>query len=114
VLDINLTNTFPCCKAANAPMRQRKCWTHRQFGIAGKKGNNGMTGCSAAKAGAIALTKSLGMELVATEFRVNAIAAAVFATDLIMQMTDDAYRTVLANIRFGRANDPKKVAAIVV
>jgi 3-oxoacyl-[acyl-carrier protein] reductase len=72
-----------------------------------------MTGYSAAKAGVIALTKSLGKELAATEIRINAIAPAVIATDLIKQMTDEAYRTVLAKIPLGRAGRPEEVAAMV-
>lgn len=58
-----------------------------------KVGNAGMTGYSAAKAGVIAVTKSPGKKLAATEIRVNAIAPAVIATDLIEQMTNEAYRT---------------------
>jgi len=81
--------------------------------IAGKEGNAGMTGYSAAKAGVIALTKSLGKELATTEIRVNAIAPAVIATDLVKQMSDDAYRNVLAKIPLGRAGRPDEVAAMV-
>lgn len=61
----------------------------------------------------IALTKSLGKKLAATEILVNAIAPAVIATDLIKQMSDDAYRTVLAKIPLGRAGLPEEVAAMV-
>lgn len=114
VLDVNLTSTFLCCKAAIAPMRQRNAGRIINLAsIAGKEGNAGMTGYSAAKAGVIALTKSLGKELAATEIRVNAIAPAVIATDLVKQMSDDAYRNVLAKIPLGRAGRPEEVAAMV-
>ncbi|MFK4524057.1 SDR family oxidoreductase [Bradyrhizobium sp. 956_D2_N1_5] len=114
VLDVNLTSTFLCCKAAIAPMRRQNAGRIVNLAsIAGKEGNAGMTGYSAAKAGVIALTKSLGKELAATEIRVNAIAPAVIATDLVKQMSDDAYRNVLAKIPLGRAGRPEEVAAMV-
>ncbi|WP_407180956.1 SDR family oxidoreductase [Bradyrhizobium sp. STM 3562] len=113
VLDVNLTSTFLCCKAAIAPMRRQNAGRIVNLAsIAGKEGNAGMTGYSAAKAGVIALTKSFGKELANTEIRVNAIAPALIATDLLKQMSDEAYRTVLAKIPLGRAGRPDEVAAL--
>ncbi|RXG99354.1 SDR family oxidoreductase [Bradyrhizobium zhanjiangense] len=114
VLDVNLTSTFLCCKAAVASMRRQNAGRIVNLAsIAGKEGNAGMTGYSAAKAGVIALTKSLGKELAQTEIRVNAVAPAVIATDLVKQMSEDAYRGVLAKIPLGRAGRPEEVAALV-
>jgi 3-oxoacyl-[acyl-carrier protein] reductase len=81
--------------------------------IAGKEGNAGMTGYSAAKAAVIALTKSLGKELANTEIRVNAVAPAVIATELLKQMSADALKGVLAKIPLGRPGRPEEVAALV-
>lgn len=114
VLDVNLTSTFLCCKAAIAPMRRQNAGHIVNLAsIAGKEGNAGMTGYSAAKAAVIALTKSLGKELANTNIRVNAIAPAVIATDLVKQMSEDTYRNVLAKIPLGRAGRPEEVAAMV-
>lgn len=114
VLDVNLTSTFLCCKAAVPPMRRRNSGRIVNLAsIAGKEGNAGMTGYSAAKAAVIALTKSLGKELAGTDIRVNAVAPAVIATELVKQMSDEAYRSVLAKIPLGRAGRPEEVAALV-
>jgi 2-dehydro-3-deoxy-L-rhamnonate dehydrogenase (NAD+) len=114
VLDVNLTATFLCCKAAVAPMRRQNSGRIVNLAsIAGKEGNAGMTGYSAAKAAVIALTKSLGKELADTGIRVNAIAPAVIATELIKQMSADVLKGVLAKIPLGRPGQPEEVAALV-
>ena len=49
--------------------------------IAGKEGNPNASHYSAAKAGVIGLTKSLGKELATTGIRVNCITPAVIETE---------------------------------
>ena len=66
---MNLTSTFLCCRAVVPQMRKQNAGRIVNLAsIAGKEGNAAMTGYSAAKAGVIALTKSLGKELADTEF----------------------------------------------
>jgi 2-dehydro-3-deoxy-L-rhamnonate dehydrogenase (NAD+) len=113
-LDINLTSTFLCCKAAVPLMRARNAGRIVNLAsIAGKEGNANMTGYSAAKGAVIALTKALGKELANTEIRVNAIAPAVIETDLVKQMTEATLKTVVAKIPMGRMGRPEEVAALV-
>ena len=77
ILDIDLTGVFLCLKAIVPQM------IARNFGrivnvasIAGKEGNPNAAAYSAAKAGVIALTKSLGKELAAYDIAVNCITPA--------------------------------------
>jgi NAD(P)-dependent dehydrogenase (short-subunit alcohol dehydrogenase family) len=113
-LDINLTSTFLCCKAVVPLMRARNAGRIVNLAsIAGKEGNANMTGYSAAKGAVIALTKSLGKELANTEIRVNAIAPAVIETDLVKQMSEATFKTVVAKIPMGRMGRPEEVAAMV-
>jgi NAD(P)-dependent dehydrogenase (short-subunit alcohol dehydrogenase family) len=113
-LDINLTSTFLCCKAAVPLMRARNAGRIVNLAsIAGKEGNANMTGYSAAKGAVIALTKALGKELATTAIRVNAIAPAVIETDLVKQMTEATLKTVVAKIPLGRMGRPEEVAAMV-
>jgi NAD(P)-dependent dehydrogenase (short-subunit alcohol dehydrogenase family) len=113
-LDINLTSTFLCCKAAVPLMRARNAGRIVNLAsIAGKEGNANMVGYSAAKGAVIAMTKALGKELANTEVRVNAIAPAVIETDLVKQMTEATLKTVVAKIPLGRMGRPEEVAAMV-
>ena len=113
-LDINLTSTFLCCKAVVPLMRARNSGRIVNLAsIAGKEGNADMTGYSAAKGAVIALTKALGKELASTEIRVNAIAPAVIATDLVKQMSETALKTAVAKIPLGRTGRPEEVASLV-
>jgi 3-oxoacyl-[acyl-carrier protein] reductase len=81
--------------------------------IAGKEGNASMTAYSAAKGAVIALTKALARELADTEIRVNALAPAIIATDLVKQMSRATYEAAIAKIPLGRAGRPEEVAAMI-
>ena len=113
-LDINLTSTFLCCRAVVPLMRARNAGRIVNLAsIAGKEGNANMTAYSAAKGAVIALTKAMGKELASTGIRVNAIAPAVIATELVKQMSEETFKAVVAKIPLGRTGRPEEVAAMV-
>ena len=70
--------------------------------IAGKEGNPNASAYSAAKAGVIGLTKSLGKELAETGIRVNAVAPAAAKTEIFAQMTPAQIDYMLSKIPMGR------------
>ena len=113
VLAINLTGVFLCCREVVPQMQARgRGRIVNLASIAGKEGNAGQSAYSAAKAGVIALTKSLGKELAATEIRVNCIAPAMVATPLLDQMTDAKRAENFAKIPVGRAGTVDEIAAL--
>lgn len=113
VMAINLTGTFLCCRAVVPGMRARdRGRIVNLASIAGKEGNAGQSAYSASKAAVIALTKSLGKELAATAIRVNCIAPAMVATELLEQMTAEKRRENLARIPMGRAGEPSEIGAL--
>lgn len=118
VLDIDLTGIFLCCRAVVPHMRRQ------QFGrivaiasIAGKEGNPNASAYSAAKAGVIALTKSLGKELAGENIAVNCITPAAAKTRLFEQMTEAHIDYMLSKIpraRFVRVEEIAALAAWLV
>lgn len=78
--------------------------------VSGLIGNRGQTNYSAAKAGVIAASKSLALELAKREITVNCVAPGLIATD----MSDGAVPDELAAmIPARRAGKPEEVAALV-
>ena len=68
---------------------------------------------SAAKAGVIALTKSLGKELAKTGIRVNCITPAAVQTGMFSQMTEEHISYMLSKIPMGRFGLVEEMAAMV-
>ena len=114
VIELNLIGVFLCCRAAVPRMRRSGYGRIVNIAsIAGKEGNAKQSSYSAAKAGVIALTKSLGKELADTPIRVNAVAPAVIETPLLSQMQAKLLDQVLSKIPLGRAGQADEVAAMV-
>ncbi|MCC8392648.1 SDR family oxidoreductase [Paraburkholderia sp. MMS20-SJTR3] len=112
-IDVNLRSVFLCSRAAVAPMLAAGFGRIVNLAsIAGKEGNPSMSAYSAAKAGVIAFTKSMGKELALTPVRVNCIAPAVIDTPLLQQMTPAALAASLAKIPMQRAGTAGEVAAL--
>jgi NAD(P)-dependent dehydrogenase (short-subunit alcohol dehydrogenase family) len=114
VIDIDLTGVFHCCRAVVPLMKARG------FGrivnvasIAGKEGNPNASAYSAAKAGVIALTKSLGKELAGMDIAVNCITPAAAKTAIFDQMTQTHIDYMLSKIPRARFVAVDEIAAMV-
>ena len=81
--------------------------------VAGKEGNPNAAAYSAAKAGLIALTKSLGKELAKTGIRVNCVTPAAVETDIFKQMKQEHIDFMLSKIPMGRFGRIEEVAAMI-
>ena len=114
VIDIDLTGVFLCCQAVLPGMRARD-WGRiiNIASIAGKEGNPNAAAYSAAKAGVIALTKSIGKETATTGIRVNCVTPAAVETELFTQMTTEQIAWMKSKIPMGRFGLPSEVAALV-
>ncbi|MFL6831909.1 MAG: SDR family NAD(P)-dependent oxidoreductase, partial [Xanthobacteraceae bacterium] len=81
--------------------------------VAGKEGNPNAPAYSAAKAGLIGLTKSMGKELVGSGIIVNCITPAAARTDIFNQMSGQHIEYMLSKIPMARFVETNEIAALV-
>ncbi len=114
VLAIDLTGVFYCCRAVLPHLIERNYGrVVNVASVAGKEGNPNAPAYSAAKAGVIALTKSLGKELAGYDIGVNCVTPAAARTRIFDQMTEQHVDYMLSKIPRGRFVEVAEVAAMV-
>ena len=114
VIDVDLNAVFICCRAVVPHLRERG-WGRiiNTASIAGKEGNPNASAYSAAKAGVIGLTKSLGKELAQDGILVNCFTPAVIQTDILKQCTPEHIDYMLSKIPMARFGEVEEAAALV-
>ncbi|WP_414660990.1 SDR family NAD(P)-dependent oxidoreductase [Horticoccus sp. 23ND18S-11] len=114
VMELDLFAVYLCCRAIVPLMLPRNSGRIVNVAsIAGKEGNPNASHYSAAKAGVIGLTKSLGKELATTGIRVNCITPAVIETEILKQCSPEHVAYMLSKIPMGRPGGVDEVGALV-
>ena len=116
VIEVNLMGTFFMCRAAAQIMVETSGGNGRIINVAsmaGKDGNPRASHYSAAKAGIVALTKSLGKELATSGVLANVIAPAVIETDMASAVSPEQLEYMTKLIPMGRLGQPLEVAKLV-
>jgi 2-dehydro-3-deoxy-L-rhamnonate dehydrogenase (NAD+) len=110
---VDLMSVYYCCRAVVPHMLAQ------QYGrivtissVAGKEGNANASAYSAAKAGVIALTKSLGKELATENIAVNCITPAAARTRIFEQMSQSHLEWMLSKIPRGRFLEIEELASL--
>lgn len=114
VVEIDLIGPYLCCRSL-VPMMLKNGYGRivNIASVAGKEGNPNASHYSAAKAGVVALTKSLGKELAQSNILVNCVTPAVIETDILKQVGQQHIDYMLSKIPMGRFGKKEEAAAMV-
>ena len=114
VIDIDLTGVFYCLHTVSPVMiEQNYGRIVNVASVAGKDGNPNAAPYSAAKAGVIALTKSLGKELASYDIAVNCITPAAAKTRIFDQISQQHIDYMLSKIPRNRFLKVEEAASMV-
>ncbi len=114
VLTVNLKALHSMTKPAVLNMQQ-KGWGRivNLTSIAGFTGAFGKSNYAAAKAGMVALTKSLSLELATKGITCNSIAPGAIETDMFLRIPDKYRLGIIDHIPMKRMGSPQEVANVV-
>lgn len=114
VMAVNLDSVFYCTKLVIEGMVERKYGRIVNLSsVIGRTGNFGQANYAAAKAGVIALTKTLAKEFARKGVTVNAVAPGFIDTDILSSVPRDVLDRLVAQIPIGRLGTPDEVAGAV-
>ena len=105
---------FYCCREIIPFMREKGYGrVVNVASIAGKEGNPNAVAYSAAKAGVIALTKSLGKETADANIAVNCVTPAAARTRIFDQMSEEHINYMLSKIPRARFVEVDEIASMI-
>src|SRR4051794_12193144 len=117
VLDITLTGTFRCVRAAARRMvtRRRRGVIVNNASVVGWRAQEGQAHYAAAKAGVMALTRCAALDVASHGIRVNAVSPSLAMHPFLAKVTsDDLLAELKQREAFGRAAEPWEVANVIV
>jgi 3-oxoacyl-[acyl-carrier protein] reductase len=111
VIDVNLTGTFICGRAAAERMvKLGNGGVIVNISSISRSGNAGQTNYSAAKAGVVAMAEVWAKELARFGIRTGSIAPGFVRTDILSAMKPEVLERVIAPVPLKRLGEPAEVA----
>jgi len=113
VQDVNITGVFLCAKYGAEIMREGGSIVSISS-LSAQVGSFGQGNYASAKAGVIALTKTLSRELAKRGIRVNAIAPGLIKTSITKNIPEEYLLKMFEQIPLRRQGEPEEIAKAVV
>ena len=111
VININLTAVFLVCKySIKAMMKQDAGSIINISSIVGHTGNFGQANYSSAKAGIVAMSKSLAKEYAKKNIRVNCISPGFIDTKMTKNINEEFKKKLIENIPMGKLGSGNDIA----
>lgn len=116
VLDVNLTGTLHCCRAALTTMCKQGHGKIVNIASAAAKQPHGNAAPSygASKAGVLYITRHLARDYAPYGININAVCPGPIKSDMTEQWTSQYRKRVMQGIPLGRIGKPEEVAAVVL
>ncbi len=117
VIDITLTGTFRCVRAASRKMvaLDRRGVIVNNASVIGWRAQEGQAHYAAAKAGVMALTRCAALDVAPHGIRVNAVSPSLAMHPFLAKVTsEDLLHELKQREAFGRAAEPWEVANVIV
>ncbi len=117
VIDITLTGTFRCIRAASTKMIDtgKRGVIVNNASVIGWRAQEGQAHYAAAKAGVMALTRCAALDVAPHGIRINAVSPSLAMHPFLAKVTsDDLLHELKQREAFGRAAEPWEVANVMV
>lgn len=115
ILKVHLTGAYLCAREALRTMMKARGGAIVFVGsVVGLTGNVGQANYAAAKAGLVALTKTLAQEAAPWGIRVNLVAPGYIETPMTAALPEKIREQYLSRIPLGRAGRPEEVAEAIL
>ncbi|MEO6062297.1 MAG: SDR family oxidoreductase, partial [Thermoflexales bacterium] len=117
VLDVTLTGTFRSVRAATRRMvkNETKGVIINNASVIGWRAQEGQAHYAAAKAGVMALTRSVALDVAPHGIRVNAVSPSLAMHPFLAKVTsDELLEQLTLREAFGRAAEPWEIANVMV
>ena len=110
---VSLDGSFYCVQQVVNGMRKRGYGRIVSMSSLASRGNVGQLNYASAKAGIIAMTQTLSMELGRYNITANCVAPGMINTDIIKTVPEKNMNAILSNIPMRRVGEPEEVASLV-
>jgi 3-oxoacyl-[acyl-carrier protein] reductase len=111
VLDVSLTGSFHCIRAAMPHMKSRHYGRIISFSSMSWRGNFGQANYVAAKAGIVGLTRTIALEGARHGITANAIAPGLIQTPMLASMNGRARELLISKVPLRHPGEPEDIAA---